>query len=450
MTLESRELNTDSNHRTRHPGAVGHIKTYYAETAPTLKYYVPLDQDRTCDVCVIGGGLAGLTTASELARSGIDTVLLESNRLAWAASGRNGGFVAPGFAQSIFDIERGLGLEHAQQLYRLSTEGVGYIRSVIRNAGAEHIIGGFGWLSMMRQKGISSLEHQTERMVRDYNATQTYVSQKDLHKHVSSEKYHAGVMDMGCFHIQPLEYAGLLASGATRDGATLHENSRVTSISRANNKWMVQVGEHTVLAEQIVLSTSVYGGPSSRINAALVPVATYVIAVKSQSGKIKDAIRFDGCLSDMRRANDYYRLVGAEDDPTLIWGGRITTRRSHPAKLAEKLMGDIRAVYPQLDDLETTHAWSGLMGYPIHKMPIVSKLDEGLWVATGFGGHGLNTTAMAGNLIAHAISAGDDRYRLLEPFRPRWAGGIGGRIAAQFEYWRLRCLDMVGEKTNLR
>lgn len=440
--------NVECNLPTRQPGAIGHIKTYYSDTAPALRYYPPLDRNRTCDVCVIGGGLAGLTAATELARAGLVTVLVESNRLAWAASGRNGGFVAPGFAQGIFDIEKRVGLEHAKQLYGLSTEGVAYIRSMIRKSGAEGIIGGYGWLSMIRHKGANSLEHQTERMVRDYNATQTYLSRNELRKHVSSEKYHAGVMDMGCFHIQPLDYAGLLASCATRNGATLFENSKANAVSRVGNKWNVEVDGHTVSARQVVLSTSVYGGPSSRINSALVPVATYVIAARSPAGNIGEAISFNGCISDLRRANDYYRLIGPEEDPTLIWGGRITTRRSHPAQLARKLIADIRAVYPQLNDLVTTHAWSGLMGYPVHKMPIVANINDGLWVATGFGGHGLNTTAMAGNLIARAISSGDDRYRLFAPFGPRWAGGIGGRITAQLEYWRLKVLDKMTEQTR--
>ncbi|MGI9400585.1 MAG: NAD(P)/FAD-dependent oxidoreductase, partial [Rhizobiaceae bacterium] len=382
--------------KSRRAGAVGHINSYYADTAPTLSYFPPMDADQACEVCVIGGGLAGLTTACELGRAGIETILLESNRLAWAASGRNGGFVAPGFARSIFEIEKKLGLDHAQQLYRLSAEGVAYVRGVIRKAGAERIIGGTGWLSMVRHSGAHSLEHQAERMVRDYNAVQTYLSRSELQKHVSSKKYHAGVMDMGCFHIQPLEYAGVLASQARKHGVSIFENSRASSISRNGNKWKIVVGNKTVTAGKIVLATSVYGGPAERLNGALVPVTTYIVAAKSRGRKIKDSIRFTGCLSDFRRANDYYRIVGPDDGPTIIWGGRITTRQTQPSKLADKLMVDIRLVYPQLDDLETTHAWSGLMAYPVYKMPIIAKLDDTLWAATGFGGHGLNTTAMAG------------------------------------------------------
>jgi glycine/D-amino acid oxidase-like deaminating enzyme len=194
-----------------------------------------------------------------------------------------------------------------------------------------------------------------------------------------------------------------------------------------------------------VIATNVDGGPSKRVNGALVPVATYVMAAKSRSGGLARAIRFSGCLSDQRRANEYYRVVGPADGATLIWGGRMTTRRSQPRKLAEQLVHDIQSVFPQLDDLVITHAWTGLMGYTIHKMPIIQRLDKGLWIVTGFGGHGLNTTAMAGNLVASAISADDDRYKIFSRFGLHWAGGFGGRIAAQAEYWRLRWLDRLAE-----
>ncbi|MCB1448958.1 MAG: FAD-binding oxidoreductase, partial [Nitratireductor sp.] len=130
----------------------------------------------------------------------------------------------------------------------------------------------------------------------------------------------------------------------------------------------------------------------------------------------------------------------------LVWGGRITTRQSVPRDLGEKLRRDIQAVYPQLDDLEIETAWSGLMGYAIHKMPLIGRLREGFWAVTAFGGHGLNTTAMGGLLIASAITSGDDRWKLFEPYGLQWGGGLAGRAATQLEYWRLQMLDRIEER----
>ena len=105
------------------------------------------------------------------------------------------------------------------------------------------------------------------------------------------------------------------------------------------------------------------------------------------------------------------------------------------------LKHDILSIYPQLGDFKVDFAWSSLMGYAVHKMPLIGQLREGLWTCTAFGGHGLNATAMGGVLVASAISGGDDRWRLFEPYKARWGGGAVGRLATQLEYWRLQVLD---------
>jgi gamma-glutamylputrescine oxidase len=426
-------------------GTVGHIDSHYSRTAKKLVIYPSLTENIQCDVCIVGGGLAGLVTALELARAGIDTVLLESRRLAWGASGRNGGFVSPGFAESVFAIEQRLGLAHAQALYRLSVEGVAYVRNLINSSGDSGIIGGHGWLKMIRHNDPAGLERQAERMVRDYGAAYNFLEKQALAEHVSSPVYQAGMLDMMPFHIQPLDFAALVARNAQSCGAGLHENSSVLSIARNGSKWHVKTKEGMVAADQIVLATSVYGGPSRRLNGAMQPVSTYVVTAQCPPEILHQAIRFTGCLGDTRRAGDYYRLVGEGNRQRLLWGGRITTRTSVPRHLAEMLRRDIEKVYPQLKGLKIDSAWAGLMGYAVHKMPIIGKIGNGLWSATGFGGHGLNTTAMAGQLIASAIAGNDDRYRLFQPYGIVWAGGKIGRIATQCEYLRLRLLDRFGE-----
>src|SRR5947208_14298672 len=91
----------------------------------------PLSGHVDVEVCVVGAGLAGLTTAFELARRGWSVAVVEARRIAWNASGRNTGFVLPGFAQSIGAIVRRVGLDHAKALWALSEEGLEYVRTTI-------------------------------------------------------------------------------------------------------------------------------------------------------------------------------------------------------------------------------------------------------------------------------------------------------------------------------
>jgi gamma-glutamylputrescine oxidase len=86
------------------------------------------------------------------------------------------------------------------------------------------------------------------------------------------------------------------------------------------------------------------------------------------------------------------------------------------------------------------------MGYALHKMPLVGRGPDGIWYATAFGGHGLNTTAMAGVLLAEAIAEGGDEYRRFAPFAPRWAGGPFGRAGVQGSYWWMQARDRFEER----
>ena len=105
-------------------------------------------------------------------------------------------------------------------------------------------------------------------------------------------------------------------------------------------------------------------------------------------------------------------------------GGDASQRAVRSRKaLADMLKKDILAIYPQLGDFKIDHAWSGLMGYCVHKMPILKEMEPGLWAATGTGGHGLNATATIGVVAAEGITGKSDRYRLFEPFTAQWGGG---------------------------
>jgi gamma-glutamylputrescine oxidase len=120
-------------------------------------------------------------------------------------------------------------------------------------------------------------------------------------------------------------------------------------------------------------------------------------------------------------------------DNRILWGGRITTRMSTPWRLAQMLRRDMISVYPQLGEPKIEYAWAGLMAYALHKMPLIGRSPDGQWFATAFGGHGLNTTAMAGLLLARAIADRDDEYRRLAALAPKMAGGpvrpIGGEAS---------------------
>lgn len=391
------------------------------------------------DVCVIGGGLAGLTTALELSRRKKKVVLLEAKQLAWGASGRNGGFVSNGFAEGIENVQKRVGLEAARALYSLSRHGSEYVRREIE-AEEPAIKMGEAWIVALRHRDSGGLKAYRDMMARDYDEDFQFLSTEQTREKLNSVRYFESISNPRALHFHPLKYALMLARAAEKAGAGLHENSRAQVVQKQGNEWRVRCADGEVIAQHVVHCVSSLDRTIHKASGrAVLPVATYVAVTEPLT---QDGVRTRAAVADTRRAGNYYRLI---DEGRLLWGGRITTRVSEPARLAEEMKVDMLATYPQLGNPHIDYSWVGLMGYALHKMPLIGRDNEGQWFATAFGGHGMNTTAMAGQLLGRAIADGDDEYRRFAPFAPLWAGGQLGRVGVQASYWWMQLRDRIDE-----
>jgi gamma-glutamylputrescine oxidase len=420
-----------------------YIDCHYARSRADQTQRPYLDGTIAAGTVVVGGGLAGLTIALELARGGHSVVLLEGRRIGWGASGRNGGFCAPGYAVGYDRIAQMAGEQTARELLGLSQDGVGYIANNLAAFGKPVDLKRRGHISARRVPARADLERYRDKMaalgldLRLQGVEQTRALLK-------SPLYFESIVEPTTFAMQPLDYALAMAREIERLGGKVFENSPALSTGRFGASHLVATPRGKVSAHHLVICTGGYTGrliPALR--RAMLPIATYALASEANDALLDGAIATPMCISDDRRAGDYYRRT---NDGRLIWGGRITARTRDPADLAALLQGDMIEVYPQLAKLRIESAWSGLMAYARHYMPQVGKLDEGLWYCTAFGGHGLNTTAAAGGLIAAAIADGDDRYRLFAPFGLSWNGGPLGPVAAQLTYWKLQLQDWWAER----
>lgn len=423
-----------------------YIDSYYRDTKVDAAFYGPIEGSHEADVCVIGGGLAGLTAARELVKAGKSVVLLEGQRIGWGASGRNGGFVSNGYAEGIQVLEKKLGLEHAKALYDLSVMGTDYVRTTIDALQAPGVKPKEGWLRVLRYSNEDQLHRSADHMKENYDADFSVWSTEQVREQLVSDRYFQGLNDPSAFHIQPLNYALALADDIAQQGGKLFEASPARALAKEEGGWSVTCENGArVKAGSVLLCGSAYMQDLyPKLEQAVLPVATYVITSEIMPEQLSDAIRYTGCIGDTRRAGDYYRLV--EDGARLLWGGRITTRRSEPKALSDMLKKDILSIYPQLGDFKIEHAWAGLMGYCVHKMPILREMEPGLWAATGTGGHGLNATATIGVVAAEGIAGLSDHHRLFAPFKAQWGGGSIGRLATQFAYWGLQLQDMWEER----
>ncbi|KFG67110.1 FAD-binding oxidoreductase [Microvirga sp. BSC39] len=421
-----------------------YIDTYYSRTVSTSETYPAATGRIEADVCIVGGGLAGLTAALKLARNGCKVVLLEAQRVAWGASGRNGGFVSAGYATGLSSIERRVGKDQAKELFRLSMEGVEIIRRNIDEFGIADAKLVPGIAKALRYNSRGALQAACESQQRAFGLNLRHLGRDEVRSLFVSSKYYEAILDEDAFHFHPLNYGRALAREAAHLGAAIHENSAVASVDLDGARKIVRTNSAEISAGHVVFTTGGYTGAiSPALKRAFLPIATYVMLTEHAPELLQSAIRTPAAILDDRRAGDYYRLV--DDGGRILWGGRITTRTADPRDIAALLRREMVTTYPQLASLKAEIAWSGLMSYARHLMPQIGQLKPGVWFCTAFGGHGMNTTAIGGTVVAEGIAGESDRYRLFEPFGLAWNGGILGRAAVQLTYWGYQATDAAKE-----
>lgn len=409
-----------------------HIDSYYSRTANLSPRRPVLTGEIDADVCVVGGGLAGLSTALSLVERGRNVVVLEARRVAWGASGRNGGFVGPGYAAGVDALVKRVGAAQARRLYDLSVDAVELIRRRIAHyaIACEPVEAGMlrAWWVNERQEPHRVRDHLRETL----GCELEFWPRERLRETLVTTRYHDALLYPGNFHFHPLNYALGVAAAVEAGGGRIFEASPATALELDRAEKRVRCAQGSVKARQVVLACGGYvDGLHPKVSGAVRPIATWVMATEPLGERLKEVMRGPYSVIDSRFDFDYYRPL---PDTRILWGGGITIRRSDPNSLGEIMRGKLLTVYPQLAGVRVECAWSGLMGYPRHSMVQIGEVSPGAWYSNGFGGHGMGTTTLAGELVAAAIAEGDDRYRLFAPFGLDWTGGRAGLVAVEAIY----------------
>lgn len=412
-------------------------QTYYEATSSPFAARPQLVHDIDTDVCIIGGGFAGLWTARALQKRHKDVVLIERSTVANGASGRNGGFVSAGFNQDLSAIAGRVGMDHAHALYRLSRMGVEIVR--------EQTTFGFpgvnlvpGYLHVSCDDDAEAMKREADLYAREFAHDIEFWPTERVREALRSEAYYQGLHDADAFHIHPLNLAITLAEDIERRGGKIYENTAAQRADIDGVRKVIVTPRGTIRAEHVVFAgNELPSGDFPDLSRTILPIAAYLCVTRPMGAKLAEAIRYAGCIQDDRHAFNYYRVIGDR----LMWGAGISTSLQRPADLEAVLKSKIVSIFPQLAGVAIESAWSGVMGFAVHRMPQIGMLRSGAWIASAFGGQGLNTTAMAGELIASAISEKDDRWRLFIPFGLVWAGGWFGKAYTQMNWWSRKLRD---------
>ncbi|MEX2298771.1 MAG: FAD-binding oxidoreductase [Dongiaceae bacterium] len=428
---------------------VDHIDSYYARTRTPGPDRPALEGELETDVAVIGGGLAGLSAALSLIERGhTDVVLIEARKVGWGASGRNGGFVGPGFAGGMNGVIKRLGHDRALALYGLTHDAVRLVRGRIDRYAIPCEPVDTGTIEAWWTDDADGTKRDCDELNRVLGSNWEFWPREKLREALVTRRYYDGIHRQGGFHFHYLNYARGVAQAIEASGGRIFEQTPARRIEHADKGWTIRTEKGRFRAHQVIVACGGYiRDLHPAMSAAIQPIATYVIATEPLGKRMKDVIRGDWMIADSRFDFDYYRPM---PDTRILFGGGIAIWGENPPGLRARMRRRLLAVYPQLADVKIETAWGGTMGYPIHKMPMVGEAEPGLWYTLGYGGHGMGTTAMTGELVAGAIAEGDDRYKMLAPFSLRGAGGKLGLAGAQVLYWWYQMRDAIKDRGPAR
>lgn len=399
--------------------------SWYEATAGRGPALPPLEGDIEADVCVVGAGLSGCSTALHLARRGYKVVLLEAERVGYGASGRSGGQLIPGWACGMAKLAAQLGPADAKRLWDFSVEGIELTRELIEQNRIDcDLVWGHMHVGIKPRQREELLEWQREQEG-DYGYDKLrFMEQAEVRKWVASERYVAGLLDSGAGHLHPLRFTIGVGQAAVAAGARLFENSNVTKIEHGSTV-TVRTTNGSVRAKFVALCANTgHVDLSARLARKLIGVASYIVATRPLGAARANALLKDNiAVADLNWIIDYFRL---SSDHRLLFGGRVSYSGLDPLGTARATRKRMLNVFPQLADAEIDYAWGGLIDISMSRAPNFGRLAPNAYFLQGYSGHGMVAATIAGRIVAEAIAGQAERFDIFE--RLKHQDFPGGRL----------------------
>ena len=395
--------------------------SYYAATANQQIASTPLAGDQQADVCVIGAGYTGLSTALHLAQHGYHVIVLDAHRVGWGASGRNGGQAEGSQRLDQMELEEMVGLDLAKKAWALSQQAMAKVKSLI----SEHNI------QCDLAPGIMEVNHRArfnaetrtyvDHIQSNYDyADIEYLDKPALDQVLGATGYHGGLIWTDYCHLHPLNYALGMAKAAQDAGAVIHENSEVLTIeSGARPTAVTRSGR--VSASAIVVACNGYLGELySPAGTRTFPINNFIAATEQLSeAEATRLIANNAAVADSRFVINYFRLSA---DRRMLFGGGESYGYKFP-DIDRTVRQAMRPVFPDLAQRRFEYTWGGTLAITMSRLPVFTRADN-IYAACGYSGAGVALASFAGELLSDAIRGDVERFDLMGSLpTPKVPGG---------------------------
>ncbi|MEW9678797.1 NAD(P)/FAD-dependent oxidoreductase [Pseudomonas sp. TE50-2] len=415
-----------------------HVASYYARTYPTTIPLRPtLQGDHDTDILIVGAGFSGLHTALRLTLAGQRVTLLEASRVAWAASGRNGGQALLGWSCDMPPLERALGLERSRRLWDSMCWAARELRELPQRHGfdVDYRLGSL-WTAVLprRVKLLEDARREAQEKF-DYDCLRL-IDREELPEWIDSPRYQAALYDPNGAHLNPLKLAQGLADVIEAHGGRIYEQSQVIGYQEHADGFAARTDQGEVRSRVMVLACNAYIDRLDRtLSRRLLPVGSYQVATAPLDADFAASLLpRNSCVIDNQFVPDYFRLT---PDHRLLFGGGCTYLGGIPKDVAGATRPYLERVFPQLQGVAIEHAWGGHIDCSIQRTPDIGRQGQRYWLQ-GFSGHGVLPTLAGARAVSDAILGDDDLLKLYQGIdNGRFPGGdlLAAPLEAAAKAW---------------
>jgi len=361
------------------------------------------------DVAIVGSGYTGLTAARVLAKAGNSVAVMDQYEIGWGASSRNGGMATPGLKQDIFKIHKKYGMDYAREFWKSSVDAIDLLEQIIIEENIDCDWSRKGHIALAcKQSHYDELPEYAAWIKKEMGHEKTIVPREEIRSEIGTDAYFGGLSDESSGGLQPAKYVDGLARAVADLGVRLYENTRVEKICRNNGAHELITSKGDMKAGEVIIATNGYTDMLvPELKPKVFPVGSYIIVSEPLPQALQDILSPKRRMFyDSKWFINYFRLT---PDGRMLWGGRNDLSTDLDLnESAENLSQQVYKVFPELNDYEFTHTWTGKLGITFDLMPHIGTIN-GIHYAFGYGGHGLSIATYLGTELGLLISGEKDR-----------------------------------------
>src|SRR4051794_32148262 len=419
-------------------GAAGSLWEATAVEAPAL---APLANDGKAEICVVGSGFTGLSTALHLAEVGRDVVVLDRYWPGYGGSGRNGGQILPGLKWLPGELVEKLGETAGSRLADFTGRTPEIVYEMLERHGIRcGLRPNCGWLNAAATDAAATSLRKRADQFRSLGFPVRFAEGDEVARLLGTPRYRGALIDGRAGAINPLSLARELARVAKSYGARIHVTSPAIRLTRTGDRWRIETPGGSVTANKVLLATNAYTDELwPQLRQEVIPVNSLQVATRPVPMGLRATILPENhVVSDTQRLLLYFRY---DDAGRLILGGRGSFGERNRDALYRFVENAAYRLFPQLRGIGWEFRWSGKVALTADQMPRVHELEPGVVACLGYNGRGVALSNAMGQVLATWLTTRDPDVSPIPvtPLRP-----------IPFHGFRRPVLELIGAWSRLR